>query len=69
MDQTGMNGDRVDDDSVYERAVTPPSTKSTQWKASQLSDKTPRAITQKMKLAPVGKAVSIARKVPWRGTR
>ena len=38
-----------------------------QWKASQLSDKRPRAITQKMKsaaLAPVGKAVSIARKVP-----
>ena len=69
MDQTGMNEDRVNDDlrARMSEADAAQWDEIQQWKASQLSDKRPRAITQKMKsaaLAPVGKAVSIARKVP-----
>ena len=69
MDQTGMNEDRVNDDlrARMSKADAAQWDEIQQWKASQLSDKRPRAITQKMKsaaLAPVGKAVSIARKVP-----
>ena len=69
MDQPGMNEDRVNDDlrARMSEADAAQWDEIQQWKASQLSDKRPRAITQKMKsaaLAPVGKAVSIARKVP-----
>ena len=64
-----MNEDRVNDDlrARMSEADAAQWDEIQQWKASQLSDKRPRAITQKMKsaaLAPVGKAVSIARKVP-----
>lgn len=64
-----MNEDHVNDDlrARMSEADAAQWDEIQQWKASQLSDKRPRAITQKMKsaaLAPVGKAVSIARKVP-----
>ena len=69
MDQTGMNEDRVDDDlrARMSEADAAQWDEIQQWKASQLSYKRPHAITEKMKsaaLAPVSKAVSIARKVP-----
>ena len=69
MDQIGMNDDRVNDDlrARMSEADAAQWDEIQRWKAAQLSYKRPRAITEKMKsaaLAPVSKAVSIARKVP-----
>ena len=48
MDQTGMNEDRVNDDlrARMSEADAAQWDEIQQWKASQLSDKRPRAITQ-----------------------
>ena len=69
MDQIGMNEDRVNDDlrAHMSEADAAQWDEIQRWKAAQLSYKRPHAITEKMKsaaLAPVSKAVSIARKVP-----
>ena len=69
MDQIGMNDDRVNDDlrARMSEADAAQWDEIQRWKAAQLSYKRPHAITEKMKsaaLAPVSKAVSIARKVP-----
>ena len=69
MDQIGMNEDRVNDDlrARMSEADAAQWDEIQRWKAAQLSYKRPHAITEKVKsaaLAPVSKAVSIARKVP-----
>ena len=69
MNQIGMNDDSVNDGlrARMSEADAARWDEIQRWKAAQLSYKRPRVITEKMKsaaLAPVGKAVSIARKVP-----
>lgn len=69
MNQIGMNDDSVNDGlrARMSEADAALWDEIQRWKAAQLSYKRPRVITEKMKsaaLAPVGKAVSIARKVP-----
>ena len=69
MNQIGMNEDSVNDGlrARMSEADAARWDEIQRWKAAQLSYKRPRVITDKMKsaaLAPVGRAVSIARKVP-----